>query len=423
MEKLFSQLAGIVGSEHVITCPPEALPSSWKQGMFLSVSPGSVAEIQEVVTSVSTQNSAASIVPVGGGLQLTAGYPPDPRSATILLSLHRMNKITDHQPDDMTVTVEPGVTAAACDALLKGARQMLALDVPRPELATLGGTTAAAAHPLRRAKYGAVRDVLIGLHAVMESGEIIKGGGKVVKNVAGYDVCKLFAGSFGSAGILTDLTFRVQPLPEVRRTIVWKAGSAATAGHAALELHAARLAHTFLYVSGSTESGFDLCIGFDGIEKRVNWQQEQACNTALKAGIASDPTVASSDAELALQNAPADVLENCAAAARVSMLVTSVPSALNSLESTMPAYLAADVSSGLVQIAFRSISADTSLKVMKTVSGAGEDANIVWHHLEVDNLDLPRWGSQTSSLRLQRALKSAIDPGNLFSPGRFPGRA
>ena len=423
MDKLISQMAGIVGTDHVIECPPEALPASWQRTLAVSVSPATVAEIEAVVRTVSDTCPGTGIVPVGGGLQLSAGYPPESKAATVLLSLHRLNRITDHQQDDMTITMEPGVTIAAADALLKGSRQMLALDVPRPELATIGGTTASAAHPLRRFKYGAVRDTLIGLNAVLPEGVVVKGGGKVVKNVAGYDVCKLFTGSYGSVGVLSELTYRIQPLPEVRSTVAWTTTSAAQASVAGIALHQARLAHTFLLVSSSASNAYTLYIGFDGIEKRVKWQEERAAEVVREAGLHTDLEHISAEDALTLQNAPHDCMERCEAAGRLSLLVTNIPGAMSSLEALNPAFLSADISCGIIQTAFSTLTDATAKQVMTTVDNAGEDANMIWHLLEPNVPAIPRWGAQRPALRLSRSLKAAIDPQNLFSPGRFPGRA
>ena len=138
----------------------------------------------------------------------------------ILLSTLRLNRVLDYQPDDLTITCEAGVTPAHVEHILRQHGQTLALDGPMPQNSTLGGMAAAATANagIRRLAYGTPRDALIGMRAVMTGGIEVKGGGKVVKNVAGYDVCKLFTGSWGSIGVLTELTFKVSCLlPETRR--------------------------------------------------------------------------------------------------------------------------------------------------------------------------------------------------------------
>ncbi len=425
MDILTKSLAGIVGSTHVMDCPPDALPASWKGCICVTASPSDTVEIQEIVRLLEHDYAGSGIIPVGAGLQLAAGYPPPADRPLVLLSLHRMNRITDHQPDDMTVTAEPGVTFAQCDAAIATSRQMLGIDVPRPERATLGGSVAVASHGLRRVRYGAVRDTLIGLKAVMQAGTEIKGGGKVVKNVAGYDLCKLFTGSYGSLGVLTEVTFRVHPCPEVRRTLAWHVPDAATAARVGLELHHARLAHTMLFVHGNGTDGYRLIIGFDGIEKRVNWQEAQATSIAATAGLNDGPEVINTEALLKFQNAPADVLENAQAAARISGLVTALPSMLQRLQVANPSLLSADISTGLVQIALDTNSHAGTQLVMNTLTAVGPEANLTWHHLECPETlaALPRWGVQGPPLRLHRGIKASLDTSNLFSPNRFPGKA
>jgi glycolate oxidase FAD binding subunit len=302
---------------------------------------------------------------------------------------------------------------------------MLGMDVPRPEQATLGGGVAVASSGLRRVRYGAVRDNLIGVKVVMQGGTEIKGGGKVVKNVAGYDLCKLFTGSYGSLGIITEVTFRVHPFPEVRRTIAWDSPDVATAARVGLELHQARLAHTMLCVSGNSGDGYQLIIGFDGIEKRVNWQQAQAESVVSAAGLKSAPGLLTSAELLKLQNAPADSLSTAQAAARINMLVTALPTALQRFEGAAPSLLSADISAGQVQIALDVNSHAGAQLVMNTLPALGPDTNITWHHLEGPETlaMLPRWGVQGPALRLHRAIKASLDTSNLFSPDRFPGRA
>src|SRR5205085_10716071 len=132
-------------------------------------------------------------------------------------------------------------------------RQFVPLDAPLPERATLGGLVSTNAAGLWRPTYGTPRDLLIGLRVVMTRGESIKGGGRVVKNVAGYDVCKLFTGAWGTLGVLTELSFKVRPLPETVRTLAWEAPDLVTAAHIGLSLHHTRLAATFLLATNERE--------------------------------------------------------------------------------------------------------------------------------------------------------------------------
>ena len=132
----------------------------------------------------------------------------------VALSTRRLARILAHEAADMTVTVEAGATLAAVNAALEPARQRLPLDPPHPEHTTIGAAIATDASGPLRLSQGKVRDLLIGIKVVLADGTLIKGGGRVVKNVAGYDLMKLFTGSFGTLGAVVEATFRLRPRPE-----------------------------------------------------------------------------------------------------------------------------------------------------------------------------------------------------------------
>ena len=132
-----------------------------------------------------------------------------------MLSLEKMNRLVDHAADDMTVTVEAGMTFAELSKILAAKNQRLPIDVREPEKATLGGLVAVNQAGPRQFGYGTISDYLLGFTAVDGEGTIFHGGGRVVKNAAGYNMNRLMAGSLGTLGILTQLTFMVRPLPEL----------------------------------------------------------------------------------------------------------------------------------------------------------------------------------------------------------------
>ncbi|MBU6401000.1 MAG: FAD-binding oxidoreductase [Verrucomicrobia bacterium] len=129
-------------------------------------------------------------------------------------NLTALNRVIDYTPEDLTVTVEAGITLAALQAHLRPRGQWLPVDPPEPERLSIGALIAANASGPRRFGHGTIREHLLGLQVTLADGRQIKAGGKVVKNVAGYDLCKLFVGSRGALGIITAATFKVQPLPE-----------------------------------------------------------------------------------------------------------------------------------------------------------------------------------------------------------------
>jgi glycolate oxidase FAD binding subunit len=136
------------------------------------------------------------ILPWGGGTAAAVGTPP--ARPGVMLGLGRLNRLLEHEPGDLTTTAEAGIPLAALQGELAKRSQWLSLDPPWAERATLGGILASNASGPRRHLYGTARDLLIGLTVVMADGSLVRGGGKVVKNVAGYDLGKLFTGSYGS---------------------------------------------------------------------------------------------------------------------------------------------------------------------------------------------------------------------------------
>jgi glycolate oxidase FAD binding subunit len=152
------------------------------------------------------------LYPIGGGTSLDFGLPA--RSPGKGLSLAELNRIVDYPARDMTITVEAGVTMQTLAELLARERQRLPVDVPQAEQATIGGVIATNWNGPRRLGQGPLRDYVIGISAVDGRGQPFQGGGRVVKNVAGYDFCKLLTGSLGTLGVITQVTLRLKPVPE-----------------------------------------------------------------------------------------------------------------------------------------------------------------------------------------------------------------
>ena len=216
-----TEIVKTLGAERLAAGLPEytaAAELAWKpQGV---ISPATVEQIATVLSLLEAEGAA--IVPVGGGTQVHVGYPPAQDRPVFMVRTTRLNRVLDFQPDDMTVTVEPGITLEALQKTLATHNQTLPLDVPYAPRATMGGIVSANSSGFWRPAYGTPRDLLIGVKALMTESTEVKGGGKVVKNVAGYDVCKLFTGAWGTLGILTELTFRTRPKPETERVLAWQ---------------------------------------------------------------------------------------------------------------------------------------------------------------------------------------------------------
>lgn len=236
-----------------------------------------------VAETVRGCESVYGALQVCGGGTLAGGARP----GAVRVDTRAFDRLVDHAVADMTVTVQAGMTVAALQKQLAAHGQELALDVPLPERTTVGGLIAADLNGSRRLACGAVRDQLIGVRVVGAGGELIRGGGRVVKNVAGYDLCKLYTGSLGWLGVIVEATFRVAAKPEAAGAVVVACDSAAAAeqlGVALLQgpvtpcsvdlLNAPAAARVLKDAPG--DAPLHLLVGFDGGREAVAWQLGEA---------------------------------------------------------------------------------------------------------------------------------------------------
>lgn len=218
---------------------------------------------QEVAAVLSFANQEGLKLSVrGGGTQLDMGTPPS--GCDILLSMANMNQIIEHQPHDMTISVQAGLRLLDLQAHLATTQQWLALDPPLEPEATIGGLISTNPSGPRRLRFGGVRDQLIGLRVVLPDGTIAKGGGKVVKNVAGYDLPKLYVGALGTLGVIVAATFRLYPLRASSKTVMLSAPSPTPLCELAVRVIASTLEPTALDISNSSQdSTYTLAARFE----------------------------------------------------------------------------------------------------------------------------------------------------------------
>jgi glycolate oxidase FAD binding subunit len=179
------------------------------------VEPQSQEEAAEILRSA--HEDGAAVIPRGGGTKSDWGNPP--ARTDVMLSTAHLNHVIEHAWADLTVTVEAGCTIAELQRTLAQRGQRLAVDPLWPEKATVGGVLSANDTGVLRLRYGGLRDLIIGVTLALADGTLAKSGGKVVKNVAGYDLSKLVTGAFGTLGVITSATFRLHPLPKHTYTV------------------------------------------------------------------------------------------------------------------------------------------------------------------------------------------------------------
>jgi glycolate oxidase subunit GlcD len=280
------------------------------EGGALVVAPAYEAEACEVMRLAAAQSWP--VFPKGAQLWLDASEGT--RALHLKLTTRRMTRIIEHEPADLVATAEAGLTLAAFNQQLARSNQWLPLDPPDDGRATLGGVVANGTGGALSWAYGAPRAFVLGMRVLLADGSIIKAGGRVVKNVAGYDLCKLFAGSRGTLGLITELTFKLRPRPAREATLFVRAHDALALYERARQLFASDflpvavelLSPRFDIQHALTEDGerFALLIRFAGAEENVASQLERA--QALFAQDAASLEIVYEDAALwrALAAAP-----------------------------------------------------------------------------------------------------------------------
>src|SRR5262245_45190315 len=257
------------------------------------VHPGSPDELGQHVREASAADHA--VYPLGGRTQLDLGLPP--RRPGVGIDLTALTTVIDYPARDMTITVQAGIRLAELDRLLAAEGQRLPIDVPRPRQATLGGALATNASGSRRLGAGTLRDYVIGITTVNDEGHETKAGGRVVKNVAGYDLCKLHVGALGTLGIISQVTLKVRPQPEAQTLLTFGCDDAAL--EALLEhLHSSRTRPTCIDLlnagaarrvhetTGVTlpDEPWVVIVGFEDSEHAVYWQIQQLLHELTAAG-------------------------------------------------------------------------------------------------------------------------------------------
>ena len=268
---LTNRLESIVGSGHV-----RASNIIEAQAADVIVEPASIEEICEIVRMCECDH--ISLAPVGAARSLSMIRRTP---VAIGISMVRLARIVAHEPHDMTVVAESGITVRALNDAIGSAGQRLPVDPCGPGLTTLGSLIGAAhAGPLRLSE-GTSRDLLIGIRFVGHGGKLIHGGGRVVKNVAGYDLMKLMGGSFGTLGIVTEATFKVRPIPTAYCLAVVpyeRAGEAFAAARIlndALPLSNLDIVSPALAIRFNSTSQFLLFAGFSGSPLEIGYQAER----------------------------------------------------------------------------------------------------------------------------------------------------
>lgn len=367
--------------------------------------------------------SSAAVVIWGGGTQMRLGSAP--RRYDVAFSMEAMTKLLEYEPADLTCRAEAGMRLAELQATLGAQGQRLPLDPPHPEAATVGGMLAANTSGLSRARYGTVRDWVIGIAVAYPNGKVARAGGKVVKNVAGYDLMKLHIGALGTLGVVAEVNLKVQARPQSTATVLGHFETPGPAVEAATALGRQYLApaasivldRNALWACGLTADWpWTLALKVEGYAREVEAASDLAVRAIRDAGgraeAQSVPTIfwdAARD-----WSAPADEV----VVFRAIVPLTGTLSVMNRLP--LEVQVIAQPAAGIVEVRVPLSAASSALRQLR--QAAGTDGQVIVasapaatkHGLDV-------WGPPPPGFAIMRALKEALDPNGILNPGRFVG--
>ena len=394
-------------------------------------SPASVAEASAVMRAAAGLDLA--VLPRGTGTRLAWGAPP--RRCDLVVDTLRLDKVLEHEAGDLVTRVQAGVTIDQLASVVGVAGQQLALDLPAPGdgggRGTVGGVLATGVAGPRRLRYGTPRDLAIGITVVLADGTVAHSGGKVVKNVAGYDLGKLFAGSYGTLGLITELAFRLHPVPGAASYVTFDCDGAAAAQQVMTAAAGSPLAPSAAEIDRLARGGpLRAAILVEGDPEGVPERAAQLRDLLGPGAVVSAvpppwwgrSAVAAADATLVRISfwagelaAVIEALDAAAAAAGIDPAIGGAAAA-GVLYAAIPGAAAPAAVAGFV----------SALRAMPSLGPAGRDGPpargsvVVLHAPPAVRDAVDVWGPVPAA-GLMRALKDQFDPGHRMAPGRFAG--
>ncbi|GAB3436657.1 FAD-binding oxidoreductase [Flindersiella endophytica] len=383
--------------------------------------PADLREARDVLTKAA--DAGRRVLIRGAGSAQSWGAPVEPTD--IVLDTTGLDQIVAYNPSDMTVAVGAGISLSALQSQLRG--QYVALDAARiGRGATVGGLLATGdAGPLRP-RYGSLRDLVIGVTVVLADGTVARSGGHVIKNVAGYDLAKLFSGSLGAFGLLTEVVLRVHPLPESTATLAVACDPGQAFGYT-LDLLGSPLEPVSVEWHGDATTG-RLLVRFEGTDHGVRRRVDKAADLLTKLG-ASTPDVLDDAAGAEAWQAVADSALGGEGDTvfRAGTRPDRMPSLANRLvylasEYSVEVELTSSVGIGVHTVRLSGGGVAGHAEVFQAWrSDATEAGGSVTLHRGAPGLTdlVPAWGRPPSSVEVLQALKKQLDPDNRLCPGRF----
>lgn len=436
---LHDELKRITGESSIL--PEEQIAAYTFDGYVPKavVLPTSVQEMQEVLQFAVQHN--LSVMPAGAGTKLGIGNLP--QKVDVVLATARLDSVVEYEPADLTVTVEAGIRLADLQTELARHRQYLALNPPSADRCTIGGIVATNASGSLRLRHGTARNQVLGLRVVRADGTVVKSGGKVVKNVAGYDLNKLYIGAFGTLGIITEVTLKLSPIP-VRQAILTadfpNVQNATNTGLAVVGSQTLPMFVNLFVNSDPTRAGTEvsadenkpmLLVGFGGDPETVAWQVAQ-CQGIMEQNGAIGVTIVENESlqhlQEVVQEFSADTKNTESVVAKLNLKRTDLAEFATQIAAmpwTRDAEMMALLGSGVLSVNIP-VTSDTDYRSLAGAltqlrqAAMSKQGNLI---IEIAPPELKRhidvWGSIEGTLGLMKQIKAKFDPTGLLNPGRF----
>ena len=434
MSAIALELERIVGAAGI--CIWGSLDQAYRTQISKAVAPGTQIEC---VVYPSTQTELEEVMACayrnrwrvllcGRGSKLRWGGLAE--GIQLVISTSRMKRLIEHAVGDLTVTAEAGIGFADLQSTLAKADQFLAIDPTYGAVATLGGIVATADTGALRQRYGGIRDMVIGISLIRSDGQSTKAGGRVVKNVAGYDLMKLFTGSFGTLGIISQVTLRIYPLPQASQTVVLTGAVDAIA-----QVTRTLLASTFTPTAVELVSpqvisllgisvGIGLIVRFQSLPVSVKQQAMQLSQIGQTLGL--QVITLSETNELRLWEQLQESLDVANVESPITCKIGVLPSnaviALNKINAMLPSIsiglIHAGSGLGTVQFNNESDSTQVVLELRRLCQSLGGFLTVL-EAPDAIKSKLDIWGYTGNALSIMQKLKHQFDPENLLSPHRF----
>ena len=386
------------------------------------VVPGRVAApgtVEETAAMMAAAHAAgAVVVPWGGGTQQLIGGPPE--RVDLVVRTGRLNRVLIHEPDDLTISVEGGMTLGELRRYLAPHGQMLPINPPLADTATIGGLLATAMDGPRRLGYGTMRDLLIGIGVVDVGGRVSKAGGMVVKNVSGFDMMKLYHGSYGTLALITSANFKLLPVPRAMAALLCRFATRDDAFNMLDALHASQLtpsAAEYLNSAALRQIGAEgthaVYVLAEGLPQAVKRHVDNLALMARAHGGQIENVGGDSTLDERITDLPQTLgVAPDAAVVKIVTLPAELAAALATLEAL--AEQPAITARALDGVAYARLAATNAEQLHRL---AARQPGLQW--IATPIAGAPRWGALPEGAVMMRRIKAEFDPQEQLNRGRF----